>query len=54
MYISISEPWALQDAPADFIEKMIGGIVGIEVAIDYSEHLFSVSQTCSYSLSEEK
>ena len=28
-----SEPWALQDAPEDFIEKMIGAIVGIEIVI---------------------
>jgi predicted FMN-binding regulatory protein PaiB len=25
-----SDPWALQDAPVDFIEKMIGAIVGID------------------------
>jgi transcriptional regulator len=26
-------PWALADAPSDFVEKLIGGIVGIEMPI---------------------
>lgn len=26
------EPWAVEDAPADFIDKLLGGIVGLELA----------------------
>jgi len=39
-----SEPWALQDAPADFIEKMIGAIVGIEMVITRLVGKWKVSQ----------
>jgi transcriptional regulator len=28
-----SEPWAVSDAPADFIDSQVKGIVGIEIAI---------------------
>lgn len=28
------EPWQVSDAPADYIQQMLGGIVGIEIAID--------------------
>jgi transcriptional regulator len=27
------EPWAVDDAPADFIEAMLGGIVGVEILV---------------------
>ena len=27
------EPWAIDDAPSDYIEKMLGAIVGIEIVI---------------------
>jgi len=30
---SRSEPWAVSDAPADFIDSQVKGIVGIEIAI---------------------
>lgn len=30
---SFSEPWQLDDAPPDFIEKLIGAVVGIEIVI---------------------
>lgn len=30
---SFAQPWALADAPSDFVEKLIGGIVGIEMPI---------------------
>lgn len=39
-----SNPWALQDAPADFIEKMIGAIVGIELMITRLLAKWKVSQ----------
>jgi transcriptional regulator len=29
-----SSPWAVSDAPSDYIEKMLGAVVGIEIAID--------------------
>lgn len=31
------EPWQVSDAPADYIEKMLGAIVGIELAIEKIE-----------------
>ncbi len=31
------EPWAVTDAPADFVDRMLGGIVGVTVAIDRIE-----------------
>jgi transcriptional regulator len=39
-----SKPWALQDAPADFIEKMIGAIVGIEIVITRLSGKWKASQ----------
>ena len=39
-----SEPWSLQDAPADFIEKMIGSIVGFEIVITRLLGKWKVSQ----------
>lgn len=39
-----SEPWALQDAPADFIEKMMGAIVGFEIVITRLWGKWKVSQ----------
>jgi transcriptional regulator len=39
-----SKPWALQDAPADFIEKMVGAIVGIEIVITRLSGKWKVSQ----------
>jgi len=39
-----SQPWALQDAPADFIQKMIGAIVGIEIVITRLLGKWKVSQ----------
>ena len=40
----LSQPWALHDAPADFIEKMIGAIVGIEIVITRLLGKWKVSQ----------
>jgi transcriptional regulator len=37
-------PWRLDDAPADYIEATLRGIVGIEVAIERIEGKFKLSQ----------
>ena len=37
-------PWALRDAPADYIEAMLRGIVGIEIPVDRLEGKLKVSQ----------
>ncbi|HLK16492.1 MAG TPA: FMN-binding negative transcriptional regulator [Fimbriimonadaceae bacterium] len=37
-------PWAVTDAPADYIEKLVGAIVGIEIVIDRLEGKWKVSQ----------
>ena len=29
-----AEPWSVDDAPADYIDKMVGGIVGVELLVD--------------------
>lgn len=39
-----SEPWAVDDAPEDFIDSQIKGIVGIEIAITSIEGKWKVSQ----------
>lgn len=39
-----SMPWRVSDAPADHIEKMLGAIVGIEIAIERIEGKFKLSQ----------
>jgi len=36
--------WAVTDAPADFIEKQLGGIVGIEIPVARLEGKWKVSQ----------
>ena len=37
-------PWAVSDAPADYIEKMLGAIVGIEITITRLTGKWKVSQ----------
>ena len=37
-------PWAVSDAPTDYIEKMLGAIVGIEITIDRLIGKWKVSQ----------
>jgi transcriptional regulator len=37
-------PWQVADAPADYIESMLGGIVGIEVAVSRLAGKWKVSQ----------
>ncbi len=38
------KPWHVSDAPADHIEKSLGGIVGLEISIDRIEGKFKLSQ----------
>ena len=40
----LPKPWAVSDAPADYIEKMLGAIVGIEIPIDRLIGKWKVSQ----------
>ncbi len=39
-----SAPWRVEDAPADFIDKLMHGIVGIEMPIDRLEGKLKASQ----------
>ena len=39
-----SEPWSVSDAPADFIERMIAGIVGFRLAITNIQGKWKMSQ----------
>ncbi|WP_288253667.1 FMN-binding negative transcriptional regulator [uncultured Hydrogenophaga sp.] len=38
------QPWRVADAPADFIERLLRGIVGIEIPIDRLESKLKASQ----------
>ena len=40
----LPQPWAVGDAPADYIEKMLGAIVGIEIRINRLLGKWKVSQ----------
>ncbi len=40
-------PWSVGDAPADYVEKMLGAIVGIEIPIDALAGKWKVSQNRS-------
>jgi transcriptional regulator len=42
-------PWRLDDAPAEYIDKMLGAVVGIEIAIERLEGKWKVSQNQSAS-----
>lgn len=37
-------PWSMADAPADYIHKMVNGVIGIEIAISAMEGKWKVSQ----------
>lgn len=37
-------PWAVADAPADFVDKMVSGIVGLEIEITSLEGKWKMSQ----------
>ena len=39
-----AEPWAVDDAPADFVAAMLRGIVGVEVAVERLEGKRKLSQ----------
>lgn len=41
---SRDEPWRLDDAPAGFIDQLLGHIVGLEIAIDRFEGKWKISQ----------
>src|SRR5206468_655224 len=41
---AFAEPWAVSDAPAGYIEKMLHAIVGIEIEITRLEGKWKVSQ----------
>lgn len=41
---ALPQPWAVTDAPADYIEKMLGAIVGIEITITCLLGKWKVSQ----------
>jgi transcriptional regulator len=41
---AFAEPWAVRDAPADYIEKMLAAIVGVEMAVASLEGKWKVSQ----------
>ena len=38
------QPWHVGDAPADYVEKMLRAIVGVEIAIERIEGKFKLSQ----------
>ena len=40
----LPQPWAISDAPEDYIERMLGAIVGIEIPIARIEGKWKVSQ----------
>ena len=39
-----AQPWQVTDAPADYIERMLGAIVGIEIPVERLEGKWKVSQ----------
>lgn len=44
---SLAQPWAINDAPADYIEQMLRAIVGIEIPVARLEGKWKVSQNRS-------
>ena len=40
-------PWSIEDAPGDFVEAMLGAIVGIEIVLDALVGKWKVSQNRS-------
>ena len=43
----LAAPWQVSDAPADFIERQLKGIIGIEIAVERLEGKWKVSQNRS-------
>lgn len=39
-----SAPWRIDDAPAAYIDRLLGGVIGIEIPIDRLEGKFKASQ----------
>ena len=39
-----AEPWKVEDAPADFIDKLVGAIVGLEIAVERLTGKWKLSQ----------
>jgi transcriptional regulator len=37
-------PWKVSDAPSDYIERQLGGIVGLEITLDSLEGKWKLSQ----------
>jgi transcriptional regulator len=37
-------PWHVDDAPADYLEKLLGAIVGVELAVERWEGVWKISQ----------
>jgi transcriptional regulator len=46
---AMQAPWHVSDAPADFIEGLIEGIIGLEIVIDQIEGKWKVSRNRSES-----
>ncbi|MEN3032527.1 FMN-binding negative transcriptional regulator [Chromobacterium amazonense] len=44
---AFAQPWRMGDAPADYIDKMMAAIVGIELTVDSLEGKFKLSQNQS-------
>lgn len=43
-YETSDNPWKVSDAPSDYIERMLGGIVGFEIAISELQGTWKLSQ----------
>jgi len=41
---SMPQPWSIEDAPADYIEKMLAAIVGIEIVVTKLSGKWKISQ----------
>ena len=41
---AFAEPWAVSDAPADYVDKMLGAIVGVELVVTRLEGKWKLSQ----------
>ena len=39
-----AEPWRIEDAPGEYIDKLLGAITGIEIAVERVEGKWKVSQ----------
>lgn len=37
-------PWRMRDAPAEFVERLVGGVVGVELQIDRMQGKWKLSQ----------